>query len=68
MTAIHSSMTDKGTTVTQTITMMGGYKKTIRGIKTDSFMQGEFTHFETLDGRTILVRTENVLFIEAIKE
>jgi len=65
---IHSTIAEKGKTVTQVITMMGGYKKTFRGIKTDSFLNGEFTHFETLDGRRVMVRTENVLFVETTSE
>ena len=66
--AIHSTIAEKGKTVTQVITMLGGYKKTFRGVKTDSFLNGEFTHFETVDGRRVMVRTENVLFVETTSE
>lgn len=65
---IHSTIAEKGKIVTQVITMVGGYKKTFRGVKTDSFLNGEFTHFETVDGRRVMVRTENVLFVETISE
>jgi len=65
---IHSTVAEKGNVVTEVITMIGGYKKTFRGVKTDSFLNGEFTHFNTLDGRKVMVRTENVLFIEVVKE
>lgn len=65
---LHSTVAEKGKTVTQVITMMGGYKKTFRGIKTDSFLVGEFTHFETIDGRKVMVRTDNVLFVETVGE
>lgn len=62
--ALHSTVAEKGKTVTEVITMMGGYKKTFKGVKTDSFLNGEFTHFNTIDGRKVMVRTESVLFIE----
>ena len=65
---IHSTVAEKGKTVTEVITMVGGYKKTFRGVKTDSFLSGEFTHFDTEDGRKVMVRTDNVLFIEVVKE
>lgn len=65
---LKSSVESKGPIVTQIVTMMGGYKKTFRGIQTDTIEQGEFTHFETLDGRMVLVNTKNVLFVEIFKE
>ena len=65
---MHSTVQEKGETVTQVITMVGGYKKTFKGIKTDSFLVGEFTHFNTLDGRKVMVRTNKVLFIETVGE
>jgi hypothetical protein len=52
----------------EVITMAGGYKKTFRGVLTDTFMTGEFTHFNTKDGRKVMVRTDSVLFIEVTKE
>lgn len=65
---IHSTVSDIGKTVTEVITMVGGYKKTFKGVKTDTFLNGEFTHFDTTDGRKVMVRTDNVLFIEVTKE
>lgn len=66
--AIHSSVSEVGESVTQVITMMSGYKKTFRGVLTKSIMQGEFTHFNTRDGRKVMVRTDNVAFVETTKE
>jgi hypothetical protein len=63
-----SSVEKRGDQVTEIITMLGGYKKTFRGVKTKTLEQGEFTHFDTLDGRTILVNTKNVLFVEVFGE
>ena len=65
---LKSSVEKKGKTVTEIITMKGGYKKTFRNIKTETVEQGEFTHFDTMDGRTILVNTKNVLFVEVFGE
>lgn len=64
MKPLHSSVKDKGEIVDQIITMVNGYKKTYRGVIVDSIMQGEFTHFDTLDGRKVMVNTKNVLFVE----
>lgn len=65
--ALHAAISSMGKLVTQTVTMKTGYKKTIRHIQTDSFMVGEFTHFDTLD-RHIQVRTDEIWFIETYKE
>ena len=65
---MRSTVADKGNIVTEVITMIGGYKKTFKGVITNTFLQGEFTHFETKDGRKVMVRTDNVLFIEVVKE
>ena len=64
----HSTVKAKGNFVTEIITMIGGYNKTFAGVDTNSFMKGEFTHFNTRDGRKVMVRTENVLFIEVFTE
>ena len=64
---LKSSVTAKGRVVTEIITFLG-YKKTIKGIKTDTIVQSEFTHFETEDGRMIMVNPEKVLLIEIFKE
>ena len=68
MTDLKSSVEAKGKLVTQIITMTGGYKKTFRNIDTSSIEQGEFTHFNTSDGRMVLVNTKNVLFVEVFSE
>ena len=65
---LRSSVTEKGKTVTQIITFIGGYKKTIKGIKTDTIVQSEFTYFQTLDNRLVLVKDNNVLLIEVFEE
>lgn len=65
---LKSSINQQGKTVTQIITFKGGYKKTIPGIKSESIVQSEFTHFETEDGRLVLVNTPNVLMVEVFKE
>lgn len=43
-------------------------KKTIRGILTNSIMQGQFTKFETTDGRLVMVNDPKVLIIEVFSE
>jgi len=63
-----SSIEKKGETVTQIITGVGGTKKTFRGIISKSIEQGEMTHFDLSDGRTILVNTPNILWVEVFKE
>lgn len=65
---IHSSVAEKGRYVTQVITTVGGIVKTIRGIDTSTIQKGEFTHFDTKDGRKIMVNTPNVLFVETQEE
>jgi len=61
---MHSTVQDKGKVVDQLITFVGGVKKTIKGIKTETIMQSEFTHFDTLDGRKVMINNSNVLSIE----
>ena len=63
-----SSVEKKGKTVTQIITYIGGYKKTFRGVITSKIEQGEFTHLDLVDGRTVLVNTKNVLSVEVFSE
>ena len=65
---LKSSVGKKGNVVTQIITFVGGYKKTIHGVKTDTIVQSEMTHFETEDGRMVMVKDPNVLLIEVFKE
>ncbi|MFH1188466.1 MAG: hypothetical protein V1652_01315 [bacterium] len=63
-----SSVRKKGKTVTQIITCVSGIKKTFRGIKTDTIENGQFTKFETTDGRMVLVNDQNVFCVEVFKE
>jgi len=65
---LKSSVSKVAPKVTQIITFIDGYKKTVEGIKTDTIKQSEFTHMETEDGRLILVNPKNVLMIEVFKE
>ena len=65
---LKSSVTKKGKTVTQIITGITGIKKTFRGVKSETIEQGQFTHFETEDGRLVLVNDNNVMFVEVFKE
>lgn len=66
--SLHSTVQDKGKVVTQLITFKDGIKKTIRGIKTETIMQSDFTHFDTMDGRKVMVNNKNVLCIEVFSE
>ena len=63
-----SSVEKKGKIVTQVITGITGIKKTFRGVKTETIEQGQFTHFETEDGRLVMVNDRNVMFVEVFKE
>ncbi len=65
---VHSSVKAKGKYVTQIITMINGYKKTFVGVDTDTILQSDFTHFNTRDGRKVMVNTKNVLFVEITSE
>jgi len=68
MKSLNSSVEKKGKTVTQIITGISGIKKTFRGVKTKTIEQGQFTHFETQDGRLVLINDRNVMFVEIFKE
>lgn len=65
---LKSSVSKKGKRVTQIITFLDGYKKTIQHIDTESIVQSEFTHMETDDGRLVLVNPKNVLLVEVFNE
>jgi len=67
-TDLKSSTERKGKTVTQIVTFIGGTKKTIRGVITNSIEQGQFTKYETQDGRMVLVNDQNVLTVEIFAE
>jgi hypothetical protein len=68
MKSLKSSVERKGKKVTQIITGKEGFKKTFRGVISETIEQGEFTKFETDDGRLVMVNTKNVLFVEVFKE
>ena len=57
-----------GETVTQIITATTGIKKTFRGVITKTIEQGQFTKFETKDGRLVMINDKNVFSIEVFKE
>ena len=65
---LESSVTLQGKYVTQIIHFKGGYRKTIRGIDTDTIEQGQFTKFFTVDGRMVLINDPNVLMVEVFPE
>ena len=67
-TNLLSSVAKEGRYVTQIIHFKEGYRKTIHGIDTLSIEQGQFTKFETKDGRLIMVNDKNILCIEIITE
>jgi|TARA_B100001758_G_C17822983_1_gene310321 hypothetical protein len=68
MKNLESSVTLQGKYVTQIIHFKGGYRKTIRGIDTDTIEQGQFTKFFTVDGRMVLINDPNVLMVEVFPE
>ena len=65
---LKSSIESKGKTVTQVITFMGGNKKTIKGVISNTVVQGQFTKFNTTDGRLIMINDQNVLCVEVFAE
>jgi len=68
MANLLSSASKKGKVVTQIITGITGIKKTFRGVKTETIEQGQFTKFETEDGRLVMVNDTNVMFVEIFSE
>ena len=68
MIDLKSSTQSKGKVVTQIITYVGGIKRTIKGVKTNTIQQGQFTKFDTEDGRLVMVNDSNVLQIEVFSE
>jgi len=66
--SLNSSVGKKGKIITQIITFSNGNKKTFKGIKVASIAQGEFVHFELLDGRMIYINQKNVDFFEVFSE
>jgi GNAT superfamily N-acetyltransferase len=68
MVSLKSSITSKGKYVSKILHFVGGEKRTFNGVDTDSIKQGQFTKFETKDGRLVMVNDKNILCIEIIKE
>ncbi len=68
MVSLKSSITAKGKYVSKILHFVGGEKRTCNGVDTDSIKQGQFTKFETKDGRLVMVNDKNILCIEIIKE
>lgn len=65
--AERNSIKAKGKLVKQVITFRGGYKTTFKNVKTETIEQGKFTHFETEDGRLVLINDANVFCVEVFK-
>ena len=68
MVSLKSSITAKGKYVSKILHFIGGEKRTFNGVDTESIKQGQFTKFETKDGRLVMVNDKNILCIEIIKE
>ena len=65
---LKSSVAGVSKYVTQIIHFKGGIKRTFHKIKADTINQGQFTKFQTCDGRFILINDENVLCIEVFED
>ena len=65
---LHSTVEQKGKIVTEILHFQGGNKRTIKGIISNTIVQGEFTKFETINGRLIMVNTSNVDMVEVFEE
>jgi hypothetical protein len=65
---LKSSITEKGTHVSQILHFINGEKRTFNGVDTASIKQGQFTKFKTKDGRLVMVNDKNILCIEIISE
>jgi RimJ/RimL family protein N-acetyltransferase len=68
MVNLKSSIISKGRYVSQILHFVGGEKRTFNNVDTHSIKQGQFTKFETKDGRLVMVNDKNVLCIEIITE
>ena len=65
---LKSSITEKGRYVSQILHFINGEKRTFNDVDTHSIKQGQFTKFETKDGRLVMVNDKNILCIEVIEE
>ena len=68
MTNLKSSITSKGRYVSQILHFINGEKRTFNIVDTHSLKQGQFTKFETKDGRLVMVNDKNILCIEIITD
>jgi len=68
MTNLKSSVNKKGRYVSQILHFINGEKRTFENVDTHSLKQGQFTKFETKDGRLVMINDKNILCIEIIKE
>lgn len=66
--SLKPSLEKLGEIVTQIIHFSGGNKRTFEGIISSSIKQGEFTKFDLVDGRMIMINTQNVDMIEVFGE
>ena len=67
-TNLKSTVTVKGKYVSQILHFINGEKRTFNNVDTHSIKQGQFTKFETKDGRLVMVNDKNILCIEIITE
>ena len=67
-TNLKSSTTKNGRYVSQILHFVNGEKRTFNDVDTHSIKQGQFTKFETKDGRLVMVNDKNILCIEIINE
>jgi len=65
---LKSTVSERGEFVTQILHFVGGEKRTFHNVKSKTIKQGQFTKFETLDGRLVMVNDKNILCIEIINE
>ena len=65
---LKSSVSDKGQIVTQILYSLGGHKKTIHGVLTDTIEQSQFTRFDLTNGHRFYVNDNLIWLIEVIPE
>jgi hypothetical protein len=54
-------------TVTQVVTATTGIKMTFKKVIPSTIAQGVMTHFETEDGKMVIINTANVFTVEVYK-
>lgn len=65
---LQSSVNKLGKNVTQIIHFTGGNKRTFQGIITETIKDGSFTKMMLVDGRMLMINSNNVDCIEVLKE